>query len=397
MGVGGLHTCQVHRRGVKINQFHHAVADAGVQRNIFRRLDQQRHAGQAILKAVLRLFRQVKIAGKIAVVAQEEDCTVIVNALFFQSFNQLAELDIDLHAHAKIYGAQFVPVGISKVLHSGILADLRLHQGLAGAVICMDPLGQLGTVNGGKIRFLHPVRRVGINQAQKHTERLVGRAVMDPLDSGIHYFVIAVIVLALGVAFQLALIMGVIIFVAGLPALVGVHITGALLFLAAVINFGRMAFRPAGDLACGQVVAVVHPNVITGLFQLFQHAGLTGAQQVAHGAVAAHMGIQAGKKAAPAGHADRVLAVCLPKGHRLMGRKGIQIRGDGCRVAQVGQRIAAHFIRVKNNDVWSLCHTNLLVSGPGPRGGIYSSSSPLWRRRSSSAQSPRPVSSRRLQ
>ena len=90
---------------------------------------------------------------------------------------------------------------------------------------------------------------------------------------------------------ELALIMGVIIFIAGLPALVGVHITGALLFLAAVINFGRMAFRPAGDLACGQVVAVVHPNVITGLFQLFQHAGLTGAQQVAHGAVAAHMGI----------------------------------------------------------------------------------------------------------
>ena len=67
-----------------------------------------------------------------------------------------------------------------------------------------------------------------------------------------------------------------------------------------------------------------------------------------------------------------------------MGRKGIQIRGDGCRVAQVGQRIAAHFIRVKNNDVWLLCHTNLLVSGPSLQGGIYLFSSPLWRRRSAS-------------
>ena len=289
-------------------------------------------------------------------VAEEEDGAVVVDALLLEGGHQPAELGVDLHAHPQIDRPQLVPVGLGVALHAGVPADLGEDLRLAGAVRRPDTGRQLGPVDGGIIGLLHPVGGVGEGEAQEHTEGLVRRAGADPLDGGVHHLVVPVVVDPLLVQAQPALEVGVVVFSARLPPQAGVLRAGALLLLAAVVDLVGVALGPAGDLAGGQVVPVIHPDIIAGLPQLLEQGGLPRVQQMAHGAVTMHMGVQPGEEAAPAGHADRVLAIGIAKGDRVGGGEGVQVRGHRRRIAQMGQRPGPHLVRVEKDDVRLLCH-----------------------------------------
>ena len=205
---------------------------------------------------------------------------------------------------------------------------------------------------------------------QKDAQWLISRAVINPLNRGIHGLVVIVIVVPVLVQAQLPFKVGIIIFAAGLPAQPGINRPGTLCFLAAIVYFAGVAFGPAGNLPGGQVVAVVHPDIVARVFQLLKKGGLTRMQKVPHGTVAVHMRIQAGEKAAAAGNAHGVLAISVGEGNRLSAGKCIQAGGDGGRVSHVAHGIPTHFVRVENDDVRAFCHDLFPLSLTVPAHGF---------------------------
>jgi hypothetical protein len=80
MGVAWVDAGQVVDGGGEIDQLDECVAQAGRDGDAGGRLDDQRDAGEAVLKGVLVLLDQAIVAGEIAVVAEDEQGRVVVDA-----------------------------------------------------------------------------------------------------------------------------------------------------------------------------------------------------------------------------------------------------------------------------------------------------------------------------
>jgi len=109
-------------------------------------------------------------------------------------------------------------------------------------------------------------------------------------------------------------------------------------------------------------------------------------QQIAHGAVPMYMRVQPCKKAAPARHAYRILAVRLPEGYPFLQCHMVQKRRLCCRISHVGHGVMAHFIRVEYDNMWSFFHLaspfqilclKSFISRPQPHSAFPSSALPM--------------------
>ena len=358
VGMVRGHPRQIHHGGVHVHQFGQAVPHTGHQGYTFRRLDQQRYPHQILREGILALFRQARPALVIPMVAEKEDGAVVVDTGLFEAVAQAAELLVHLFAHGGVAGPQLIPVGFGVGLHALALAD----QGLDAGFALHRPGGAAGRqgrpVDGGEIRLLRLVGRVGPYEPQEHTQGLVpGHRGADAAQGGIHDLVVLAVVAAPAVGFQAALVVAEIVLAARLaPGVLPLRAGGGGL-VAPVEHLVRMAGKGVRVLPGQKVVAGVHPHMVAGGFQFAEQAALLPVQHIPHGAVAVHMGVLPGEETAPAGHTDRVLAIGMPVAGRLSGRQRVQKGGLGGGVfSQMGQGVRPHLVRVEQDDMGSFGH-----------------------------------------
>ena len=99
----------VHDGGIEVDQLRQRRSHADIDRTAFRRLDQQRHSRQDILKGILRLFRQTEVSREITVVGQEDDQGIVIDAGILQSVDDHAEQIVNIGALGKIHPLYFFP------------------------------------------------------------------------------------------------------------------------------------------------------------------------------------------------------------------------------------------------------------------------------------------------
>ena len=170
-------------RGGEVDEFHEGVADARGDGNAAGRLDEQRHAGQAILHRVLRLFDETVVAREVAMVREEEDGGFVVEGPVLERLHELAELVVEAGAHAVVDGAQLRPLLLGPALQPLVVADALEHGRLAvpvRRVLC--PARQLVPVDQAVPRLLDAVGRVGVGEGKVDAEGLVAVVAVDEIN-----------------------------------------------------------------------------------------------------------------------------------------------------------------------------------------------------------------------
>ena len=278
------HTGIVHGRPIEIHQFRQSIRHSRIHPLPGRRLDQKRHPGKTILKGTLSLLRQPVISGKIPVIAEEKDRTVIINSCILKPLTEPLKQHIHLAAHSQIDCPQFIP-GLRRISLQVLISPNGIqHPGLARTFLRQHPGRQPFPVNSGKIRLLHLIGHVGQHQSQKQTQRLLVRIFPDKPYCLVHRLIVTAVISALFIQAKPAAIVRIQLPVAFYRPRSRRHIP-------AVENRIRIALGPPCHLAGKQIISGIHPHIIPILPQLREQILLPRMQQIAHGPVPLHMGI----------------------------------------------------------------------------------------------------------
>src|SRR5688572_6821174 len=109
VGVGWADAGERLDCGGNVNQLDECVGDARLHGDAARWLDDEWHARDAVLERVLGLLDEAVVAGEIAVVGEEEDGGVVVEAGLAEGVEDETELVVDAGAHGVVDGAELVP------------------------------------------------------------------------------------------------------------------------------------------------------------------------------------------------------------------------------------------------------------------------------------------------
>ena len=136
------------------------------------------------------LFRQAIVAGKVAMITEEEDCAVVIDPGLLQRVAYFGELGIHLGAHSQVNCPQFIPFRFRVILHMLEFPQPLFHQRLSRTFLRLDPGRQFASVNRGIERLFHSVRCMRIHEPQEDAQGLIVHRMQNAFNGRVHRFII---------------------------------------------------------------------------------------------------------------------------------------------------------------------------------------------------------------